>query len=495
MKFRGNFLWGGATAANQLEGAWQEGGKGVSIMDVVTKGGMNHYRLVTYKTPDGKEGGCPMYDIKNIPKDADIQVLEHAVYPNHTASDFYHHYKEDIRLLAEMNFKCYRMSISWPRIFPNGDETEPNEEGLRFYDQVIEELLKYKIEPVITISHYETPLGLTKKWNAWVDRRTIDCYLRYCETLFLRYRNKVKYWIPFNEVNNIEKESYIAAGVVAHDRQTALQAAHHVFVANAKAVLMGHKINPDFQFGCMLCYSLVYPYSCDPQDVLAVWKRCNQEYFFSDVLCRGYYPANRIREFERENIRIKMEEGDLDILKEGVCDFLGFSYYASLVDAADPEAHAEKVAGNLDMGIKNPYLELTNWGWGIDGIGLRIALDYLYDRYQLPLFVLENGLGGIDRLEEDGSIHDPYRIEYLRTHIQAVHDAIALDGVEVIGYTVWGCIDLVSASTGERKKRYGLVYVDMDDEGHGTFKRYRKDSFYWYKDLIATNGESLRQSS
>lgn len=491
MSFRENFLWGGATAANQLEGGWREGGKGLSIADVVTRGSRDRMRMVTYRLPDGTEGECPLFDIRQLPKDADIRILEGKNYPSHQASDFYHHYKEDIQLMAEMGFQCYRMSISWTRIFPDGDELLPNEEGLRFYDRVIDELLKHHIQPVITISHYETPLSLTKKWNAWADRRTIDCYLRYCEVLFHRYKDKVKYWIPFNEVNNIENESYMAAGVVAYDKQTALQAAHHVFVASARAVLLGHEINSEFQFGCMLCYSLVYPWSCNPLDVLAAWKRYHREYLFADVMCRGYYPSYRLREFERENIRIHMQEGDGQLLQKGRCDFLGFSYYSSLVEASDPISHKDKAAGNLDTGIRNPYLKSTDWGWGIDGTGLRLALDYLYDRYHLPLFVLENGLGSEDKLEEDGKIHDDYRIEYLKEHIEAMREAAELDGVDIIGYTVWGCIDLVSASTGERKKRYGLVYVDADDEGKGSFKRYRKDSFYWYQKVIRENGERL----
>ncbi len=488
MAFQKDFLWGGATAANQFEGGWKEDGKGVSIADVVTGGNMNQNRMVTYRLPDNTEGGTPLFNIKELPYDADIQVLKGKNYPSHSASDFYHHYKEDIKLMAEMGFKCYRMSISWSRLFPNGDEISPNEKGLQFYDGVINELIKYGIEPIITISHYETPLNLTKKWNSWEDRRTIDCYLRYCKVLFDRYKDKVKYWIPFNEVNNIENESYMAAGVVAYDKQTAMQAAHNVFVASAKAVIMGHEINKNFKFGCMLCYSLVYPWSCNPEDVLKTWKKCHREYFFADVMCRGYYPSYRLKEFERENIRIHMEPDDKEIIQKGVCDFIGFSYYSSLVEIMNPEDSMEKAAGNLDIGIRNPYLKTSDWGWGIDPTGLRIALNYLYDRYQLPLFVLENGIGGIDKLEDDGTIHDDYRIDYLKKHIEAMKKAIDVDGVDVLGYTVWGCIDLVSASTGERKKRYGLIYVDVDDNGKGTFKRYRKDSFYWYKQLIKNNG-------
>ena len=491
MAFSKDFLWGGATAANQFEGGWNKGGKGLSTDDVITNGTHTSPRLVTYKLQDGTTGGVPMFNIKDIPEGAELCCLDDKLYPNHDGIDFYSNYKEDIALFAKMGFKCFRLSIAWSRIFPLGYEETPNEEGLKFYDNVFDELLKYGIEPIVTISHYETPLGLTKKWNSWADRRTIDCYVRYCETIFNRYKNKVKYWMTFNEINCIELGSYMAGGVIARDKQTTMQAAHHQFVASAKAVILGHKINPEFKIGCMLAYMLNYPYSCNPDDVLLAWKKSSSNYFYTDVQCRGYYPSYKLKEFEREGINIKMEDGDKEILREGKVDYLAFSYYMSLTVSANPEDGTKKSSGNLMGGIKNPYLEESDWGWAIDPTGMRVALNYLYDRYQIPLFIVENGLGAFDKVEEDGSINDDYRIDYLRKHIKAMDDAINVDGVDLMGYTPWGCIDLVSASTGEMAKRYGFIYVDKYDDGTGDYSRKEKKSFNWYKKVIASNGTDL----
>jgi len=485
-----DFLWGGATAANQFEGGWNEGGKGLSTDDVVTNGTHTSPRLVTYRKKDGTTGGVPMFNIGELPEDATLSCVDGYLYPNHDAADFYHHYKEDIALMAEMGFKCFRMSIAWTRIFPNGDDETPNEEGLKFYDSVFDELLKYGIEPVVTISHYETPLALTNKWNSWSDRRNIDCFVKYCETIFKRYKNKVKYWMTFNEINCIEIGSFMAGGVVARDKQTAMQAAHHQFVASAKAVILGHEINPDFKIGCMLAYMLNYPYSCHPQDILTTWQKSSSNYFFTDVQCRGYYPSYKLKEFERECIHIQMEEGDEELLRKGKVDYLAFSYYMSLVAAHNPDALEEKSSGNLMGGIKNPHLEESDWGWAIDPIGLRVALNYLYDRYQIPLFIVENGLGAFDKVEDE-TVHDDYRIDYLRKHIKAMDDAVNIDGVDLMGYTPWGCIDLVSASTGEMAKRYGFVYVNKQDDGSGDYSRIKKDSFYWYKKCIESQGTDL----
>ena len=490
MAFSKDFLWGGATAANQFEGGWNKGGKGLSTDDVITNGTHTSPRLVTYKLQDGTTGGVPMFNIKDIPEGAELCCLDDKLYPNHDGIDFYSNYKEDIALFAKMGFKCFRLSIAWSRIFPLGYEETPNEEGLKFYDNVFDELLKYGIEPVVTISHYETPLGLTKKWNSWADRRTVDCYVRYCETIFNRYKDKVKYWMTFNEINCIELGSYMA-GVIARDKQTTMQAAHHQFVASAKAVILGHKINPEFKIGCMLAYMLNYPYSCNPDDVLVAWQKSSGNYFYTDVQCRGYYPSYKLKEFEREGINIKMEDGDKEILKEGKVDYLAFSYYMSLTVSANPKDGTKKSSGNLMGGLKNPYLEESDWGWAIDPTGMRVALNYLYDRYQIPLFIVENGLGAFDEIEEDGSINDDYRIDYLRKHIKAMDDAINIDGVDLMGYTPWGCIDLVSASTGEMAKRYGFIYVDKYDDGTGDYSRKEKKSFNWYKKVIASNGTDL----
>ncbi|WP_055668750.1 6-phospho-beta-glucosidase [Desnuesiella massiliensis] len=469
-QFPEGFLWGGAVAANQCEGAWNADGKGVSIADVGTAGAVDKQREYT-----------------------DV-VVEGTYYPSHEAIDFFHRYKDDIALFAEMGFKCFRTSIAWTRIFPNGDETEPNEEGLKFYDNLFDECIKYGIEPVVTISHYEMPYGLVEKYGAWRDRKLVDFYLNYCKVIFTRYKNKVKYWMTFNEINVISINPFRPAGIKFKDNenkeQVCYQAAHHQFIASAKAVKLGHEINPDFKIGCMILYPLIYPETCNPKDVQVANEAMNKHYFFSDVQVRGYYPNYMTRYFEINNINIKMEAEDEEILRDGCVDYIGFSYYMSLVINSKPEQE-NTTSGNVLGGLKNPYLIASDWGWQVDPEGLRISLNNLYDRYQIPLFVVENGLGAVDKIEEDGSINDDFRIDYLRRHITEMKKAVTIDGVDLMGYTPWGCIDLISAGTGEMKKRYGFIYVDKDNEGNGTLERSRKKSFHWYKKVIESNGEEL----
>ena len=491
MGFKEGFFWGGATAANQYEGGYLSGGKGLAIQDVITGGdGRNNIpRRMALKLADGSTKFIDRRETE-VPDGAVPYVDEDTYYPSHVATDFYHHYKEDIALFAQMGFKSFRMSINWTRIFPNGDEKEPNEEGLKFYDDVFDECKKYGIEPLVTLSHYETPLALTEAWNSWADRRTIDCYVRYCEVVFNRYKDKVKYWLTFNEINCIEMSPWMEGGVLTKDKQTMINMAHYQFVASAKVVKLGHQINPDFKIGCMLAYTLTYPMTCNPEDTLAAWKNTHNNIFYTDVQCRGYYPSYRLKEFEREGITLPIEDGDLEIIKEGTVDFLSFSYYMSQVAASNPEEYEGAGGGNLSLGLKNPYLSASDWGWQIDPTGLRNALDRLYDRYQMPLFVVENGLGAFDTIEEDGSIHDDYRIDYFKGHIHAMKESIE-DGVPLIGYTTWGPIDLVSAGTGQYAKRYGFIYVDRHDDGTGDFSRSKKDSFYWYKKVCESNGEEI----
>lgn len=475
------FLWGGATAANQFEGGYREGGKGLSTSDVLTGGTHTLPRRIT---PELEEG---------------------TYYPSHVAIDFYHRYKEDIALFAEMGFKTFRMSINWTRIFPNGDELEPNEEGLKFYDDVFKELKKYSIEPLVTISHYEFPYGLTKKYNGrgWAEREVIDCYLRYCKAIFTRYKDLVKYWLTFNEINILARPfgAFFGGGMlldpkggpineIKDDEQMRFQALHHQFIASAKAVKMGHEINPDFKIGCMIAYEAIYPYTCHPDDVfLAQNKEEISNYFCSDVQVRGEYPHFASRYFKEHNINIKMEDGDLEILKEGTVDYYTFSYYMSECESAHPE-DIENIGGNMTLGLKNPYLKASDWGWQVDPVGLRTVLNKIYARYNIPLMIVENGFGAVDTIEADGSINDDYRIGYLRDHIEQMKESVK-DGVDLIGYTTWGCIDLVSAGTGEMKKRYGFIYVDKNNDGTGSLDRYKKKSFYWYKNVIRTNGEQL----
>ena len=475
--FSDNFLWGGAVAANQCEGAWDVDGKGISASDVCTGGSHTRSKRIT-------------------------RTLEpDTFYPSHEAIDFYHHYKEDIALFAEMGFKVFRFSIAWTRIFPTGMEETPNEEGLAFYDRVIDECRSHNIEPLITISHYEMPFALTEKYNGWSSRECIDLFVRYAKTLFKRYKGKVKYWLTFNEINagTMPMGGFLSLGILnegttdftnqVYDPQLRFQGLHHQFVASALAVKAGHEIDPDCKIGCMICHITTYPMTCNPDDILEAQKR-NQilNQFCGDVQVRGEYPKFMDRYFKDNGLEIKMEPGDLEIIKDGCVDYYTFSYYMSNCASADPDL--EKTSGNLMGGARNPYLEASDWGWQIDPKGLRYTLNELYGRYEIPLMVVENGLGAYDKKEEDGSIQDDYRISYLKKHIEQMREAVA-DGVDLMGYTPWGCIDLVSASTGEMAKRYGFIYVEKYDDGTGDLSRKKKKSFDWYKKVIESNGEVL----
>lgn len=479
--FPEGFLWGGATAANQLEGAYNVDGKGLSTADMVP---------FVPREVRGKYGSATDVTGKQI--EEFLAMKEEGNFPKRRGIDFYHRYKEDIALFAEMGFKVFRMSIAWTRIFPNGDDKEPNEAGLEFYDQVFDELLKHGIQPLVTLSHYEMPLHLALEYGGWENRKVIDFFLRYAETVFKRYKDKVKYWLTFNEINIIQLSPYTGGGILADrvdDLQNAsFQALHHQFVASALATKLCHEIIPDAKIGCMLARTQAYPKTCNPEDVLLAQKVNNFNLFYTDVHARGEYPEYMNRYFEENGIKIKKEPGDDEILKKYTVDFISFSYYMSIVvssDAAEDINRLDKVKQ-----IRNPYLEISDWGWQIDPVGLRITLNELYNRYRIPLFIVENGLGAFDKVEEDGSIKDDYRIDYLRKHIEQIREAIA-DGVEVIGYTTWGPIDLISFTTSEMSKRYGFIYVDQDDYGNGTLKRLKKDSFYWYKKVIETNGADL----
>ena len=488
MGFPKGFLWGGATAANQYEGGYLDGGKGLATADVITGGDLHTPRRISVEFADGTKTMIPRN--QEVPAGAKAYVDENIYYPSHVATDFYHHWKEDIALFAEMGFKCFRMSINWSRIYPMGDEETPNEEGLKFYEDVFKELHKYGIEPVVTMNHFDIPLHLAEKYDGWADRKMIDFFLKFSETIFTRYKGLVKYWMTFNEINFCKDFSNIGITEAQSNPQKQAQAIHHVLVASAKAVQLGHKIDPENKIGMMIAYILTYAYSCNPADVQAEIDFARGfKMFWVDVQCRGYYPSYKVKEYERNGITIHKEPGDDEDLKNGTVDYIGFSYYNSLVVQANPEG--EKTGGNQMGGVKNPYLNESEWGWPIDPMGLRIALNQLWDRYQKPLMVVENGLGAKDTVEADGSINDDYRIDYLAKHIAEMKKAIDIDGVELWGYTPWGCIDLVSAGTGEMRKRYGFIYVDMDDEGKGTLARSRKKSFYWYKKVIESNGEDL----
>ncbi|MDK2966255.1 glycoside hydrolase family 1 protein [Lacrimispora sp.] len=468
MKFPDGFLWGGAVAANQCEGAYNEDGKGLSTQDV---------------TPHGIKG-----PVTKEPTPDNMKLI---------GIDFYHRYKDDIKLFAEMGFKVFRTSIAWSRIFPDGDEKEPNEKGLQFYDDLFDELLKYGIEPLVTISHYETPLNLSVKYDGWINREMISFYERYVRTIFKRYGQKVKYWLTFNEINSVLHEPFLSGGIYTDksqlDKQDLYQAVHHELVASALATKIGHELMPDSKIGCMILSMPMYPLTSNPDDVIAAMKSDHMNTFFGDMHVRGQYPGYMKRYFKENNIQIKMAAGDEELLKNHTVDFVSFSYYMSICEAAD-HTRAQEGEGNLMGGVANPYLKKSEWGWAIDPQGLRYVLNQFYDRWQKPLFIVENGLGAVDELvtQPDGTktVLDDYRINYLRDHLIQVREAIE-DGVPVMGYTSWGCIDLVSASTAELKKRYGFIYVDRNDDGTGTLNRYKKKSFEWYKNVIASNGENL----
>lgn len=483
--FPEEFFWGGATAANQCEGAWNVGGKGPSISDHMTAGAVNRPRRFT----------------KNIEQGT--------YYPSHEAIDFYHHYKEDIALFAEMGFKMFRLSIAWSRIYPNGDDAVPNKEGIEFYRSVFEECRKYGIEPLVTISHYEMPYHLCETYNGWADRRVIDFYLNYCKTIFTEFNGLVKYWLTFNEINVLTSSfgGAIAGGILprkdsvpvdffwtsseesTEEANLRFNALHHQFVASAKAVQMAHKTNPENHVGCMIAGMCSYPYTSKPDDQIANQLKMEiGNWLCGDVQVRGEYPHFAKRYFDEHGVKIEFADGDAETLKKGCVDFYSFSYYSSSCTSADPEA--SKAAGNMMTGIPNPHLKASDWGWTIDPEGLRFYLNEVYGRYRIPVMVVENGLGANDVVEPDGSIHDEYRIEYMQKHVEQMAEAIC-DGVDLIGYMPWGCIDLVSAGTGEMKKRYGFIYVDKDNAGNGTLARSRKESFYWYKKCIASNGTEI----
>ena len=464
--FKENFLWGGAISANQCEGAYLEDGKGLSIEDVL---------------PHGIEG-----DYTEVPTENNLKLK---------AIDFYHRYKEDIKLFAEMGFKVLRLSIAWSRIYPTGEETSPNENGLQFYENVIDECLKYHIEPLITISHYETPLALAKKYNGWTNRKMIDLYLRFAETLFKRFKNKVKYWITFNEINSIIHAPFMSGAIMTPKEELSksdlYQAIHHELTASAKAIALGKTINPDFQIGCMVLGVTVSPLTPSPNDIIAAMNYDRKTLLFTDIFCRGKYPYYAKRIFEENQITLDIQKDDLESLKHTV-DFIAISYYSSHCTSADPNAGVQ-TGGNMTKDLKkNPYTSTTDFGWQIDPQGLRYTLNKLYNLYEKPILIAENGIGMIESNlhNTDYEIQDDYRISYVKEHLLQVEEAIN-DGVDIMGYTYWGPIDLVSCATAQMKKRYGFIYVDRNDDGEGTLKRSKKASFDWYKQVIETNGDSI----
>lgn len=474
-KIAKNFLWGGAIAAHQAEGAWNVDGRGPSTADVMTAGG------------------------NGIPRKITKGVLEGEYYPNHEAIDFYHSYKEDIKLFKELGLKCLRTSISWSRIFPKGIEEEPNEAGLMYYDRLFDELLENDIEPVITLSHFEMPYYIYEKFGGFANKEVIPLFVKFAKCVFERYKDKVTYWMTFNEINNQADGQeplhvWTNSAMIIEDEEKkeelVFQAGINELIASAAAVIEGKKINPKFQIGCMMAYVPVYPYSCNPEDMMASVKANERRFFYNDIHARGKIPTYATKYWERKNYQIDISENELAILKKGTVDYIGFSYYMSgtISTLKDVEGWQTDDIPNAKI-VKNPYISASDWGWPIDEVGLRYVLNTVYQRYDLPLFIVENGFGAYDKLTEENTVHDDYRIDYLSKHIEQMKKAIVEDGVPVIGYTPWGIIDIVSFGSGEMEKRYGMIYVDKDNEGKGTLQRLKKESFYWYQKVIETNGE------
>ena len=466
-------LWGGATASSQYEGGWQEGGKGIDTQDCR----LYQKRVSNATTITRLLNKSAVENAKNDKKN---------FYPFREGSRGYYHTKEDIRLLKELGIDIYRMSISWARLYPNGDEIEPNAEGIKYYNDVFEEVKKAGMKVFLTMTHYAIPLHLVEEYGGWKNRKLVDLYVRYCKTIFENWGDFIDYYLPFNEINAGYFSPYNGVSLVrendkGYNLNDVFQGLHHQFVASAKVIQLGRKMNVKGLFGCMVACFCYYPYSCKPEDNMKTIEEENRNtWFCADVLTRGYYPSYMNRFFEERHVKLNITNEDENLLLRYTADFVSFSYYQSSVTSCEEK---EKTAGNLVTTIKNPYLEATDWGWQIDPIGLRITLNRVYDRYQKPVFISENGLGTIDLLEEDGTIHDEYRISYLKEHFEQIKEA-QKDGVDILGYIMWGVIDIVSAGSCEMEKRYGVVYVDADNFGNGSYKRYKKDSFFWYKKFI-----------
>ena len=490
MSFPKNFLWGGATAANQYEGGWNEGGRGPAMTDYTTGATAQTPRLITYQLPDGSVIAKSQMDMSPLPDGAKLTVSDQYYYPNHIGTDFYHHYKEDIALFGELGLKVFRMSISWSRIYPKGNEESPNREGLGFYHKVFDELKKYDIEPLVTISHYDDPVYIETDLGGWQNRDTIALYEKYCHTLFEEYQNDVKYWLTFNEINSAILIASFMPDLPSEYVKPGFIKLHNQLVASARVVKYAHEHYPQFVMGCMQAGMVNYPLTCDPKDIIAAQQKNQNSFWYSaDVQALGRYSPFSKRIWKKYDLDQSFFEADRQILEEGKVDLFTFSYYNSTCESTHKDVQRDG-GGNLSMGVKNEYLRYSEWGWAMDPDGLRYILNEIAARYNMPIMVVENGLGYNDVLNEDNTVHDDYRIDYMRDHIRAMSDAID-DGVDLRGYTPWGIVDLVSASTGEMRKRYGVIYVDMDDEGKGTLNRYKKDSFYWYKKCIESNGENL----
>ncbi len=479
--FKKDFLWGGAIAASQADGGWNEGGKGLDTQDL-------RYFDASWDKEMRQENRNINMTGERFQKALSDTDITH--YPFRWAIDFYHNYKEDLALMEELGLKIFRTSISWARIYPNGDDETPNQEGLAFYKDLFTECHKRGMKVFATILHYNIPVNLITRYGGWKSRKVVELYVRYCKTLFEHLGDLVDFWLPFNEINCSRFNPWNGCCLIKDQEENydeaIFQCTHHQFLANALAIQAAHEMLPGSMVGGMIARFTSYPATCKPADVMqSILDENYKNYFYTDVMARGKYPSYTRKMLEELGVTIKMEPGDEEILRNNTVDFLSFSYYMSMISSNDPDY--EITSGNLLSGKKNPYLKTSDWGWQIDPEGLRISLNQMYDRYQLPIFIAENGLGAYDVLEDDKTVHDGYRIDYLREHVREMGKALE-DGVDLLGYTMWGILDIVSCGTIEMSKRYGVVYVDRDEEGRGTNKRYKKDSFEWYRQCIASDG-------
>lgn len=476
------FRWGGAVAANQIEGAWREGGRGAAVSDVAT-----------YKPDADPKDYAIHHKITIASITAALADDDEQLFPKRRGIDFYHRYPDDLALFAEMGFTTLRVSISWTRLYPTGEELEPLAEGVAYYKALFTEMRRLNIEPLVTLSHYDPPMALALKHNGWVERRMIGLFERFARTCFTEFGELVNMWLTFNEIDGIIRHPFTSGGIIDETVEGSLEQAcysalHHQFVAAASVTKILRDISPGAQMGCMLTMLVTYPNTCRPEDVAATQAKERLLYLCTDVQAGGGYPRLALRALELRGVSIPFGDGDTELLAENPVDFISFSYYNSMTESVRPDA--ERTPGNTVLGVKNPFLDSSEWGWQIDPVGLRIALIDLYDRYGKPLFIVENGLGMRDALTDDEKIHDPYRIDYFRAHFEQMIQAVD-EGVDLMGYVSWAPIDLISASSSQISKRYGFIYVDQDDLGQGSGDRYRKDSFFWYQKVIASNGADL----
>ena len=489
MSFSKNFLWGTSISAEQVEGGYDEGGKGLTQCDFAAAGSASDMRKVYFEKVDGTRGSMPQFS--RLPDGAKYKLFDDLHYPNHIASDFYHHWEEDLALFHEMGFTTFNTTVAWSRIYPRGLEGGVNQEGIAFYRRVFERAKEYGMDPVITLYKYDEPVYFEETYGGWENREMIDEFVGFATTCFKEFKQYINKWLTFNEINILLE--FHTMGNDSETLQTRVVQLHNQMVASARCVKAAHAIDPNLKVGCMIAGYCVYPLTCDPADVMLAEQAFQNHFCYTtDTMMRGAYPTFAPSFWQKNHLHVDITEQDQRDLAEGKCDFIAFSYYMSKV-VTTHENSLKAFGAGTKSDVRNPYLKYSDWGWAIDPVGFRYFLHMLNDRYQKPIFDVENGLGAYDKIAADGHIHDDYRIHYLSAHIQPMKKAVE-EGVRLFGYTTWGGLDLVSFTTGQMDKRYGMIYVDMNDKGEGDLHRVRKDSFYWYKKVIASNGEDTDES-